>query len=419
MTRPSRAALVATGAGAALLLTYLLLWLGVSRLDVGRSDFTPTYVGATLLRTGHGAQVYDESLQAPLHASLLAPGDHEGNLPVISAPGAALLALPVTALDLPTAFRVWSLLQLVLVALGVAAAVRAAPWPSSTARGVRLGIWAVATAGTGAASTLVLGQWDGLLTLGVGMAYWSWRRDRATAAGAWLAAVAVLVKPHLFLGVAAFLLFRRDRRALVGAAGATVAVSALSLALVGPHGIADFVRILAGDANRWPLAEFLGFSGLFGSWLGNTATAQALAAVCSAGAVAACGVLGVRSRVPAQFETALAGTMALTLVASPHLYGHDLVLLAPAAAWMLARAARLDGAQPWPGARSRRMLMLWLLFNCAAVLDFGNGHPAPPGRLVPLALVAAGALSLRALRPRVATVYSGSGSGVGGVVDQS
>jgi hypothetical protein len=280
----------------------------------------------------------------------------------------------------------------------------------------------VATAGTGAASTLLLGQWDGLLALGVGMAYWSWRRDRAIAAGAWLAAVAVIAKPHLFLGVAAFLLMRRDRRALLGAAGATIALTAVSLALVGPGGAASFARILVSGADRWPLAEMLGFTGLFGSWLGNVAAAHALAAMCSVVAVAACGVLGARSRDPLKFETALAGTMALTLVASPHLLGHDLALLMPAAAWMLARAASLDGARHWPGPQSQRVLLLWLLVNGTALLDFGNGRTAPPGRLVPIALVATGALAVgltgRGLRLG-RSAYSGSGSGVGGVVDQS
>jgi hypothetical protein len=409
MTRPSRAALLASGIGAALLLTYVVLWLGVSRLDVGRSDFTSVYAGATLLRQGHGAQLYDESLQAPLHASLLAPGDHEGNLPFVNPPGAALLALPVTALDLPAAYRVWSLLQLVLIGLGVAAAVRAAPWPSRTPREVRVAAWAVATAGAGAASTLLLGQWDGLLALGVGMAYWSWRRDRAVAAGAWLAAVAVIAKPHLFFGVAAFLLLRRDRRALLGAGGAALAVAAVSLALVGPQGVADFARISLGGTGRWPLAELLGFSGLFGSWLGSTAAAQALAAVCSAGAVAACGVLGARSRDPLKFETALAGTIALSLVASPHLLGHDLVLLAPAAAWMLARAASLDGGRRWPGRQSRRVLVLCLVLYGTALLDFGNGRPAPPGRLVPLALLLLGVLAVRLTRDRAATAVPAGG----------
>jgi hypothetical protein len=408
MSRPNRPALVAGGLAATLLLIYLAAWLGVTRLEVGRADFTSTYMGATLLREGHGDRLYDESLQQPLHSQLIAPGDHQGNLPFVNPPGAALLALPVSLLDLPAAYRVWSLLQLVLLALGVAAAVRAAPWPSSTPRAVPVAAWLLGVAGAGTINTLLLGQWDGLLTLGMGMAYASWRRNKGTAAGAWLAAVALVAKPHLFFGVAAFLVFRRDRRALLGAGAAALAVGALSLALVGPHGMADFARLSLGGTDRWPLSELLGFTGLFGSWLGNAPAAHALAAVCSVAALGACGVLGARSREQGKFETALAGTLALSLVASPHLLGHDLALLAPAAAWMLAM----------PGVAAKRALVAWVLFNCAAALDFGNSQPAPPGRVVPIALAIAGAVALRATTRRE-PVYSGSGSGVGGVVDQS
>ncbi len=410
-SRPPRAALLAGAVAAALLITYVALWAGVSRFEIGRSDFTSTYMGATLLRQGHGTQLYDERLQGPLHARLIAPGDHEGLLPFVNPPGAALLALPVSVLDLPTAYRVWSLLQLVLIGVGVAAAVRAAPWPSPTGREVKAAAWLVGFAGAGAANTLLLGQWDGLLTLGVGMAYASWRRQRGAAAGAWLAAVAVLAKPHLFFGVAAFLLGRRDRRALLGAGSALLAAGALSLALVGPHGMVDFARISLGGTDRWPLRSLLGFTGLFGSWLGNAASAHALAAICSLLACIACAVLGSRSREARKFEPALAATMALTLVASPHLLGHDLALLAPAAAWMLAWAAQRD---------SGRVLILWLLFNAVATLDFGNSNPAPPGRLVPVALVVIAALAWQATgRRALLTAQSGRASGVGGVVDQS
>jgi Glycosyltransferase family 87 len=405
MTRPTRTALLAAGAGAALLLVSLSIWLGISRLQVGRSDFTSIYVGATLLRDGHGAQLYDEAAQDAVHAPLLAPGDHEGNLPYLNPPSAALAALPLTALSLPDAYRVWSLLQLVLVALGVAAAVRAAPWPHATPRHVRLATWTVATAGLGAANTLFLGQWDGLLTLGLGLAYLAWRRDRALTAGVLLGATALLAKPHLFLGLAAFLLLRRDRRALAGAAAAAVALAAVSLALVGPQGVAGFVRITAADADRWPPSMLLGFSGLFGSALGGTATAHLLAAAADLAAVGACAVLGARSRDPRNFETALAGAVALSLAAAPHLLAHDLVLLAPAAAFMLAGAARRDGVAGWPGPHSRRVLALWLLVNLAPLA----GAAVPPGVLVPLVLAGLGVAALRLTRaPRPVAALAGT-----------
>src|SRR5207302_2594482 len=126
---PHRRIVVAAGAALALLVAYLVLWVGVSRHDIGRSDFTASYVAGTLLREGHRGDIYDESVQQPLHARLIAP-DREGNLPFVNPPPAAALAAPVTALGLDAAYRLWSLLQLGLLAAAVAVAIRSAPRPS-------------------------------------------------------------------------------------------------------------------------------------------------------------------------------------------------------------------------------------------------------------------------------------------------
>src|SRR5947209_10945128 len=118
MSISPRAARALAAVAAALLLAYMLIWSQVSTQQVGRSDFTSTYGGATLLRTGDRAQLYDESAQARLHTRLIAP-DTEGNLPFVDAPIAAALAAPVTFLDLQTAYRLWSIVQLVVLIIAV------------------------------------------------------------------------------------------------------------------------------------------------------------------------------------------------------------------------------------------------------------------------------------------------------------
>ena len=93
---------------------------------------------------------------------------------------------------------------------------------------------------------------------------------------------------------------------------------------------------------------------------------------------------------------------------SPHLLGQDLALLAPAVAWCLGRAAALDREQAgnWPRAATWRVLLLWAAINAAAVVDLGRGTAGPPGRLVPWALVAAGAAALQATENRRVTRLS-------------
>ena len=384
MRRPT---LLVAAPAAAILVLICAGWLAVSQRDIGRSDFTSTYVGSTLLREGHGDHLYDESLQAPLHSALIAP-DSEGNLPFVNPPAAALAALPLTLLGLAAAYRLFALAQLAMLVLGVALAVRASPGRLPLPRAVPWTAGLVALAGAGTASLALLGQWDGLVALAVGGGYALLRSGRPGWAGAVLAAGLVLAKPHLGIGLAAFLLAWRERRVIVGAVAGVAAVAIASLVVAGPGGTAGFASIALGSTGRWSLASMLGFTGLAGSWLGDGAATQVVAAVLSLLAVAAATGLGAAvHREPGRLGTALAGAVALSLVASPHLLGHDLAVLAPVAAWCLLEAARSEPAASWPGPRSLRVLALWVALNGAALLDLGNSSPAPPGRLVPLSLV--------------------------------
>ncbi len=76
-------------------------------------------------------QLYDQQAEHSRHLTLL-PAGTVINLPFITPPTTALLALPFTVLDPGTAFRVWSLVELLLLALAVWIAIRAGPWPSAS-----------------------------------------------------------------------------------------------------------------------------------------------------------------------------------------------------------------------------------------------------------------------------------------------
>jgi Glycosyltransferase family 87 len=387
-----------------LLAAYAVLWMSVSTAQIGTSDFTATYVGGTLLREGHGAGIYDQSLQAHLYAALV-PLSRGGSLGFVYPPPAAVLVLPLTLLPLTAAYRVYQVAQILMLVLGVCIAARAAPWPRMLARGSIPSVAALfALAGAGTFALGLLGQWDGVGALGLGGAYALWRRDARFAGGVVLAASAAVAKPHLALGLAALLIGWRERRVLAGAAAGVAAMILVSLAAVGPTGLAAFVASTQTDAGRWPLASMLGFTGLFGSWLGNGAAPQLLAAVGSVLALGACLWLGRRLvRDPSALEPCLAAAMLLSLVASPHLLSHDLVMLEPVLVGVLAWAGARDGSTVWPGPSSRAVLAGWGVLFLAAVLDLGSQTAAPPGRLVPLALLALAGLLVRELGGRVAT----------------
>jgi hypothetical protein len=400
MSRPRLPAAVVATAAIVLLAAYVALWSGVTTANIGTSDFTATYVGATLLREGHAGAIYDQSLQAPLHAALIAPLQR-GNLPFVNPPVAAAVVAPLTLLSLTAAYRAWQAAQLLMLVAAVVVALRAAPWPARLRRdGVVAAAALAALAGTGSLSLGLLAQWDGLTALGLATAYALWRHDRGFAGGAVLAATAAIAKPHLAIGLAGLLLGWRDRRVLAGAAVGLGAVLLASLAVVGPAGLSGFVGAVVDDSRRWPLASLLGFTGLTGSWLGNGAAAELLAAAGSVAAVAGCVVLGRRlARDRAALEPCLAAATLLSLLASPHLLSHDMVLLAPVVVWLLAWASVQDGTAAWPGRSGRAVLAGWVVLCLATAVDLGADQAAPPGRVVPWALLALAGLLMWTLRP--------------------
>jgi len=419
--RTRTAALCAAAAATALLAYYLIAWAQVSPVRERGTDFSASYVAAQLVRDGQGASLYDQRVEHTHHLALLPPGTVI-DLPFITPPTTALLAMPFTLTDPGTAFRLWSLAQLALLALALVIASRVAPWPRRVHPAVRWGAIGVGLAGVATFSFLLLGQIDGITALGLAAAYALWRRDRPGWAGLCLGLGFALTKPHLAVGLAVFLVARRDWRAVAGAATGVAAAAAASVVVAGPAAVGGFASSLVFALGNTPAASTVGAAGLAASWLGPGGGATALGVLGSLAALAGCAALGVRSAgLPLRLEAALGGALALSLVASPHLLAHDLVLLAPAFVWCLARAASADRDVAFPGPVAGRVLTGWVALNLLVDVDTGNSAAAPPGRLVPWALALAGVTALaltgaRLPRTRVAALrlQSGSGSGAGG-----
>jgi len=361
--------------GLALLLTAAALWLQLGRQQIGRSDFTSTYVGSSLLRQGHRADLYDEPVQARLHARLIAP-DREGNLPFVNPPTAALVGVPFSLLPLVPAYRLWSALQAALV--GIACLLAAGGLPRR--RATLVAVVLIALASPALLRLLLLGQWNGVNAVGLAIAYRCWRSGRMATGGAVLAGSAMLAKPHLAIGFAAFLIGWWQWRALLGAALATVSVAGTWLAIATPRGLAGWVTLTASDAHRWDPASFVGFTGLTGATLGTTPAATGIAALLSIAGIAAAIALGHGARAPGRLPTGLAGAAVLTALVSPHVYDHDLVIIPVALSWWLMEQLRA-------GLAGRALTVAVAGWLAVCLIQLSVQGTSRPGAVVPWLLL--------------------------------
>ncbi|MGH7748995.1 MAG: glycosyltransferase family 87 protein, partial [Candidatus Dormibacteria bacterium] len=255
---------------AAMVLCYLAIWLGYDphhRID---NDFISTYFGAWLLRGGHHADLYDPTVQRWAHDLLVGPTPpSEFFMPFVNVPIASVIALPVTLFSPAVAYMGWSTIQLALLAAAIVIAYRAAPRPAGRSTVETAGILLLVLSAYVTLDLPLAGQWDGLNALGVAMAYRCWRRDRYYAGGAWLVATMALAKPHLAIGLLAFILGWGNRRAIAGALTAGVSIAIASFALVGTSGVLGWIHLLGSDAHAWSVRGQSSFVALAGGWTGD------------------------------------------------------------------------------------------------------------------------------------------------------
>ncbi len=218
------------------------------------NDFRLFYAAATIgLRHGW-SHIYDPDLQRAAVQAAWPAGPEVRWFPFVNPPPVAWLMAPLTTLPAPVAYVPW--VGLVFACL-VAAALLLAPRDLLT-RGIYLGL-ALGFLPTFVA--IAYGQLGPLVAVSLAGSWLFLRRRREVAAGLLLSTIAL--KPQLALLVPLALLAAGYRRAFLAAAAAGAALTALSLASLGMHGLSNY-RLLAGslftDAyfQRWSLTPLVG-----------------------------------------------------------------------------------------------------------------------------------------------------------------
>ncbi len=330
-------------------------------------DFLSFYAAGYLVRSGQGAHLYSPAV-IDATQRLLYPG-HFGEaigypLPVF----VAWLFAPLSRLPFTAAFFLYmSIMAALLAGLLYLLAQQLQDMPKP----VRQIFLACAALALPSVATIVFGQVDLVALAGLLGGYLLLRADRRALAG--LPLCLVLVKPHLLVGVALFLLMRREWRTIGVLAAVGLPLLIVPALLTGPTTLSDNLRamirlddqLLAG-ARVEQMANWRGFidsatnSDRFIYWAPGFL-------VIAVGAIAVALARWRSARGAAAFDRDYSLAVLLPLVVSPHLHSQSLVVgLLPAA---LALRALL-GPTASPEARRRAVNTILLIFTLLFALPF-------------------------------------------------
>ncbi len=382
-----RVGLVTAAVAIALFVVYIALWLELPGSFRTGNDFAPTYAAGRFVISGQGSSIYSQDRIVATERAA-APAGYQVNLPYISPPAAALLTAPLANLNFPTAESLYSLIQLLATIAAAALVALRIRWPLTTATTFRVAVAAAAIGAPTVGALLLFGESDGLFTLAVTAGYLLGVRRHPLAGGVALGLAVGMGKPHLLLGVLAFLLFRRAVTMVVGLIATAGAVNVMAIAVLGPSTALDFVSSVIHSGVDHPPSGLVGVSGLLASWLGNGATVRVVGLLASMMVIALCARLGVITRqLPQHTPELLAAAFALSLLASPHLLVPDLVMLVPALIWLYP--VLLSGHTSGRSASTPELLLVaaWAWLAVATVLDAANATVGFPGRLTPWGLL--------------------------------
>jgi hypothetical protein len=321
------------------------LWLERSHIASGYGDFIIFYTGARIVSAGRGADLYDLSLQAEQQAPF-GVSIREGPLPYNHLPYELLIFIPLARLPYLYAYLVWNVVNLALLC-----AVYRLLRPSVDTRD-RIFLAGLMIAFYPTTVAFLHGQ-DSILSLFlIAAAYACLKASCDTGAGMILALG--LYKPQLVLPFAALFALKRRWGALWGFGLSAFGVAAVSLAMVGGKGFADYLQLISWmDKAQYTIhppsmANIRGLASLLG--VDTQISASHLVLVLIYVAFLVWTVLlwkGGWNPSKTEFDLAFAHTTVVALLISHHLYPHDLALLLIPVLLTYSSVTEDRGRAPW------------------------------------------------------------------------
>jgi hypothetical protein len=292
-----------------------------NRARVEPTDFVNFYVGASIVRAGDGAKLYDRETQDAAFKSIVG---HTSNQYFLHPAFEAGAFAPMTLLSLEQAFIVWTLINIALLGLLPLILMRCIPLMAERPYLGLLGFCFLP-----ALTAIVLGQDSVFLLFVIASAYFLIHKQRDLAAGLVLS-LATIKFQYILILLPLLLLARKLRVGAGFALGCAFLSVAFSL-ITGPRGLLDYFRFVSsfnahsgyGGLNPTLMVNFRGFLAGVG-WTAHST----LFAVAGGMALFAVGVLGARNADKSeQRHLAFALYVTIALAAAPYAHFPDMTIL--------------------------------------------------------------------------------------------
>lgn len=310
-------------------------------------DFVAFSIGGYIIRHANAAQLYDLDTQARAQMALLGP-EAQASRGMVLSDGLALYVYPpfvawmfagLAALSPTQAYLLWTGVNVLLLVVTVYALTSL---PGLATRRTRLLAGLAVLAFFPTLVVFIKGQLSFLILALLSAAFLSLRRGREGLAGLWLGLG--LVKPQLVIVPVIVLAYQRRWRAVLAFAGVALLLAVISIAVVGPAGLLDYIHLL-WQVGRETTHDSLVHPVYMLNWRGMVTRGAALLAdigirTPQASVLGSYGLLSLLSlglllhawRRPwpdsrAELESLWALTVVVGMLVSPHLHIYDLSLL--------------------------------------------------------------------------------------------
>ena len=327
---------------------------------VGTLDFVNLYSAGAIVHQGSSARLYDLGLQQELQKRLDPTGEF---LPYIHPPFVAWVFAPLAYLPYADAYLVWGAFNLALLAL-IFYLLRFTP--------VRLDgdarlVWLVVCLPP-VAGTIVLGQDSLVVALAFLLAYLALVRRRNFLAG--LALGVGLGRFEIMLPLAFVFLLRRRWRVIAGFATASALAVLASAAVVGWEGLANYAKVLValgrareGVGKVVDVAAMPSLRGALAAFSGNSIPPELLFSLSVLGSLAlliwaAWEFRSIGKPGSPAFDLQFSFAAIAALLASYHLFAHELTLLILLAFLILGFEGVAHASEPLLRRSGTRLLLL-------------------------------------------------------------